>query len=43
MGRVAVELANGAQEVLLTRDPDKAVNVALLGRFYRIRAASLPG
>ena len=27
MGRVAVELANSAQEVLLTRDPDKAARI----------------
>jgi phosphate transport system protein len=27
MGRVAVELANGAQEVLLTRDPEKAARI----------------
>jgi phosphate transport system protein len=27
MGRVAVELANGAQEVLLTRDPGKAARI----------------
>jgi phosphate transport system protein len=27
MGRVAVELANSAQEVLLARDPDKAARI----------------
>ena len=27
MGRVAVELANSAQEVLFTRDPDKAARI----------------
>ena len=27
MGRVAVELANGAREVLLTRDPEKAARI----------------
>jgi len=41
MGRVAVELGNSAQEVVLSRDPEKAaqiaeeaVDVTLLGRFY---------